>query len=140
MTLRCRLLPADQRCPFIADERREAAGLIVRLGRVDDLLPGLGIGCSPGAYALTNSGSMVPCAKLPINSSVAVVAPSPPCENSSNQRAPCLVWVMTGAPATKSVAKPIMSEWSATTSQSSGRPSFAGRPVDEVTCSPLAKR
>ena len=45
-----------------------------------------------------------------------------------------------GAPAKKSGAKPILSEWSATTIKSRGRERRTFCPVFEVTSSPLAKR
>ena len=45
-----------------------------------------------------------------------------------------------GVPAWLSAAIPIMSEWSVITSQSSGRDSLTGRPVDDVISSPRARR
>jgi hypothetical protein len=47
---------------------------------------------------------------------------------------------MFGAARWISAAMPIMSVWSVTAIQSSGRPSLTGSPVDDLISSPRAKR
>ena len=54
----------------------------------------------------------------------------PPSCMAADQRAPCSVSTMAGAPPKRSVAMPMASEWSVIAIQSSGRPSRAGRPAE----------
>ena len=71
---------------------------------------------------------------------------------SSAASAPCPEWIISfhfrpcgsamivGSPPTMSGKKPKPSEWSATTRKSSGRESFTGCPLFDVTSSPRANR
>ena len=81
---------------------------------------------------------IVPAPKLRMMS-IAASAPLPEVIMSCHFR-PCGSAMMAGSPPTISGKKPKPSEWSATTRKSSGRESFTGCPVFEVTCSPRANR
>ena len=81
---------------------------------------------------------IVPVPKLRMMS-IAAAAPWPDASMSCHFF-PCGSAMMSGAPPTSSGKKPKPSEWSATTRKSSGRESFTGCPVFEVTSSPRANR
>ncbi len=65
---------------------------------------------------------------------------SPPFAKPSAHSLPFGIAITLGAPRWISVATPIMSEWSVITSQSSGRLSLTGSPVDDLISSPRASR
>ena len=89
-----------------------------------------------GQY-IRDSGKL-PLANRPI---ISYATPGPsPALIRSYQSLPCGSDKMLGLPAKRSAKKPTLSEWSDTTSQSSGRDSLTGVPVDATTSSPRAKR
>jgi hypothetical protein len=69
---------------------------------------------------------MVPCENIVIRSSAASTEACPPAWRPSYQRLPSSKERIPGTPPARSLKKPIASEWSAITSQSSGRASLTG--------------
>ena len=75
-----------------------------------------------------------------MTSMVAWKASSPPASKALFQPRTVGSWSSLGLPAMISFIAPMPSEWSATTSQSSGRESLNGSPCEVITSSPRAKR
>ena len=84
-----------------------------------------------GRYIIASGNS--PCENMLMISS-ATLTPSPELIRSY-QSLPVGSARRSGFPASRSGKNPMLSEWSATTSQSSGRDSFTGTPVEAMTSS-----
>ena len=91
----------------------------------------LGSVIGPGSF-------LVACAWM--SSMTAALASAGPLANMSCHFLSVGSFINSGLPALISVITPIMSEWSATATQSSGVPSLTGCPLLAVTSSPRAKR